>query len=60
MRVAEQQIKEEINGCQITLSFSAKPVSGVIEKIQSILSNAYNERVQSELTGIIEVELSCK
>ncbi len=60
MRVIEQQVKEEINGCQITLSFSAKPVNGVIEKIQSILSKAYNERVQSELMGIIELELSCK
>ena len=30
MRSAEQQrIEKEINGCQITLSFSAKPVDGV-------------------------------
>ena len=36
MRSAEQQrIEKEINGCQITLSFSAKPVDGVMDKIQS-------------------------
>ena len=46
MRSAEQQrIEKEINGCQITLSFSAKPVDGVMDKIQSILSKAYDERV---------------
>lgn len=60
MQATEQKVIEEINGCQITLSFSAKPVSGVIEKIQSILSNAYNERVQNELMGIVDLELSCR
>ena len=54
MRPAELQMMEkEINGCQITLSFSAKPVDGVIEKIQSILSNAYDERVQNDLTELV-------
>ena len=54
MRPAEQQvIEKDVNGCQITLSFSASPVNGVIEKIQSILSNAYDERVQNDLTGIV-------
>ena len=53
MRPVELQMMEkEINGCQITLSFSAKPVDGVIEKIQSILSNAYDERVQNDLTEL--------
>lgn len=53
MRPAElQMIEKEVNGCQITLSFSAKPVDGVIEKIQSILSNAYDERVQNDLTEL--------
>lgn len=53
MRPAElQMIEKEVNGCQITLSFSAKPVDGVVEKIQSILSNAYNERVQNDLTEL--------
>lgn len=54
MRPVELQMMEkEINGCQITLSFSAKPVDGVIEKIQSILSNAYDERVQNDLTELV-------
>lgn len=54
MRTAElQMIEKEVNGCQITLSFSAKPVDGVIEKIQSILSNAYDERVQNDLTELV-------
>ena len=47
-----QRIEKEVNGCQIILSFSAKPVDGVIEKIQSILSNAYDERVQNDLTEL--------
>lgn len=38
-----QMIEKEVNDCQITLSFSAKPMDGVIEKIQSILSNAYDK-----------------
>ena len=33
MRPAEQQvIEKEVNGCQITLSFSASPVNGVIDR----------------------------
>ena len=61
MRPAEQQvIEKEVNGCQITLSFSASPVNGVIEKIQSILSNAYDERVQNDLTGIVGAGVPCR
>ena len=49
MRSAEQQrIEKEINGCQITLSFSAKPVDGVMDKIQSILSRSEERRVGKE------------
>ena len=60
MQPAEQQvIEKEVNGCQITLSFSASPVNGVIEKIQSILSNAYDERVQNDLTGIVGAGVPC-
>lgn len=60
MQSAEQQIIEkEINGCQVILSFSAKPVNGVMEKIQSILSKAYDERVQNDLMGIVGLELPC-
>ncbi len=61
MQSAEQQrIEKEVNGCQIILSFSAKPVNGVIEKIQSILSNAYDERVQNDLTDIVGLKLPCR
>lgn len=61
MRPAEQQvIEKEVNGCQITLSFSASPVNGVIEKIQSILSNAYDERVQNDLMGIVGAGVPCR
>lgn len=60
MGQAERQIIEkEISGCRITLSFSEKPVDGVMEKIQSILSNAYDERVQSDLVGVVSLPLSC-
>lgn len=61
MRSAEQQmIEKEINGCRITLSFSAKPVDGVMDKIQSILSKAYDERVQNDLMDMIGLELPCR
>lgn len=49
-------IKEEINGCRVTLSFAVMPVEGVIEKVQSILSGAYDERVQNDLTEIITLK----
>ncbi len=43
-----------INGCQVMLYFVPQSVDGVIENIQSILSDAYNERVQKELKSIME------
>lgn len=45
-------IKTEIDGCRVTLFFAEKPVEGVIETMQSILSNAYDERVQNDLIEI--------
>ena len=61
MRSAEQQrMEKEINGCQIPLSFSAKPVDGVMDKIQSILSKAYDERVQNDLMDMVGLELPCR
>ena len=54
MRDAEGYIvKKEINGCRVTLLFAAMPVEGAIEKVQSILSGAYDERVQNDLIEII-------
>ena len=43
---------KEINGCSVTLSFAEMPVEGVMEKIQSVLSYAYGERVQQDLIEI--------
>ena len=42
-------IEREVNGCHITLFFANKPVEGTVEKVKSILSNAYDERVQNDL-----------
>ncbi len=53
-------LEKEINGCRIILSFSAKPVDGVIEKIQSILSSAYVERVQNEMASIVDLRVLCE
>lgn len=50
MQTTEPPVLEtEINGCKVTLSFAEKPVEGVIDKVQSILSSAYDERVQNDL-----------
>lgn len=47
-------VKTDINGCNIVLSFADKPVEGVMDNIQSILSAAYDERVVNELTELLE------
>ena len=53
MKIAEiPVIKTEIDGCRVTLLFAEKTVEGVIETMQSILSNAYDERVQNDLIEI--------
>ena len=49
-------IEKEINGCLVSLSFSLKLVDGVIEKVQSILSNAYDERVQNDLMELASLK----
>lgn len=50
MKPGEQPVIEtKINDCLVTLSFVEKPADGVIENVQSILSNAYDERVQNDL-----------
>lgn len=51
--VMEPAMEEEISGCHVTLFFVEKPVEGVMERIQSILSNAYEERVQNDLKEIV-------
>lgn len=45
-------LESEINGCQVMLHFVPQPMDGIIENVQSILSNAYNERVQKELKAL--------
>lgn len=53
MQTAESPvIEKEISGCRVTLSFAEKPVEGVIENMQSILSSAYDERVQNDLKNL--------
>lgn len=45
-------IEKSINGCSVILSFLRKPSPDVMENIQSILSNAYGERLQKDLQAI--------
>lgn len=45
-------LTEEINGCHVTLSFLPESREGVVEKVKSILSNAYDERVQKDLVKL--------
>lgn len=55
MQEAKQSIFEsEVNGCRVTLHFTLKPVDGVLENVQSILSKAYDERVQNDLSLIVK------
>lgn len=50
MKTTEQSmVNTEIRGCSITIYFALNSADRVIENIQSILSNAYDERIQKEL-----------
>lgn len=51
--VKQSMLESEINGCQVTMHFASQSIDGVIENVQSILSNAYDERVQNELSSIV-------
>ena len=42
-----------MNDCPVTLYFASKSMEGVIENLQSILSGAYDERIQRELKKLI-------
>lgn len=50
-------LTEDINGCQVTLSFLPEPKEGVMEKVRSILSNAYEERVQYDLMELASLKI---
>ncbi len=55
----ETEIRVEVNGCHVCLVFAEKPMEGVIDKVRAVLSDAYEERVQKELCGIVGVECPC-
>lgn len=57
MQTDKQPIVEiEVNGCPVTLHFVSKSIDGVLESVQSILANAYDERIQKEIKELIGVE----
>lgn len=47
-------IQMNVNECLVTLCFVEKPVDGVMEKLQSVLSYAYDERVKNDLIHIAQ------
>lgn len=48
----------EVNDCSVTLYFASKSMEEVIENLQSILSSAYDERIQKELKKLIGERVS--
>ena len=48
-------ITKKINDCTVTLSFTDNPNPKAIDVVKSILSNAYNERVQNELKKLADM-----
>lgn len=49
-------VERQINDCRVRMSFVAEPVEGVMDKIKSILSNAYDERVQQDLMKLASLK----
>lgn len=49
-------VERQINGCHVMVSFVAEPVEGVMDKMKSILSNAYDERVQQDLMELASLK----
>ena len=45
-------MERQIGGCSVKICFAADPIDGVVERLQSILSHAYDERVQNDLIEI--------
>ena len=57
MQDAEIPILErQINGCNVSVSFVDESVEGVMDKIKSILSSAYDERVQQDLMELASLK----
>lgn len=49
-------LEREINGCHVTIAFAREPVEEVMDKVKSILSNAYDERVQQDLLELTSLK----
>lgn len=49
-------LEREINGCHVTIAFAKEPVEGIVDKVKSILSNAYDERVQQDLLELASLK----
>lgn len=49
-------VERRINGCLVRMSFVNEPVEGVMDKMKSILSNAYDERVQQDLMELASLK----
>lgn len=49
-------VERQVNGCLVRVSFVAEPVEGVMDKMKSILSNAYDERVQEDLMKLASLK----
>lgn len=45
-------MERQIGGCCVKICFAADPIDGVVERVQSILSHAYDERIQNDLIEI--------
>lgn len=49
----QSAIEKQVNGCLVILHFASRSVDGVLGNVQSILSNAYDERIQKEIKELI-------
>ena len=47
-------METESSGCRVSLLFSENSTEGTMEKIRSILSSAYDERVRKVLADTVQ------
>ena len=57
VRETENMVRADINGCHMRLIFKEQPVEDVLEKIQAVLSSAYDDRVLKDLGTIAGLEV---
>ena len=50
-KTEKKVIHMQIDRCMVTLCFAERENEGVMAKVKSVLSYAYEERVKSELLG---------